>query len=183
METILIDIDDTLISTLPAWIDRLNRRYGTYVKPEDIDQWNIEPFFPGLSPDKIYRPLHEEELWQNVQPKPGAVEYLSKLVLQYKVYLCTCASPAQTALKIKYPLRKYFPFIGSEQIIVTSVKQMIRGDVLVDDAIQNLRGGDYDKLLMTSPHNSKFDANANGIIRVNSWEEIYTTIRSRHERN
>ena len=49
---------------------------------------------------------------------------------------------------------------------------MIRGDVLIDDGIHNLEGGDYVKILMTAPHNRNYDAEANGMIRVHNWEEI-----------
>jgi hypothetical protein len=43
---------------------------------------------------------------------------------------------------------------------------MIRGDVLIDDGIHNLEGGDYKKILFTAAHNRNYDAEANGMIRV-----------------
>ena len=69
-------------------------------------------------------------------------------------------------------LFRYFPFLTWNQVIITANKQMIRGDVLIDDGIHNLEGGDYVKILMTAPHNKSYDAEANGMIRVSNWAEI-----------
>lgn len=34
---------------------------------------------------------------------------------------------------------------------------------------------------MTAPHNEKYDANKNDMIRVNSWEEVYNVIAKSQE--
>ena len=73
-------------------------------------------------------------------------------------------------------LLKYFPFLTWHQVIITSKKQLIRGDVLIDDGVHNLEGGPYVKILMTAPHNRNYDAEANGMIRVSDWGEIETVI-------
>ena len=61
-------------------------------------------------------------------------------------------------------------------MIITSRKQLIRGDVLIDDGIHNLEGGDYAKILVTAPHNIDYDAEANGMIRVKDWDEILSAV-------
>ena len=53
---------------------------------------------------------------------------------------------------------------------------MIRGDVLIDDGLHNLIGGDYRKILFDSPHNRSFDAEGNGMIRVHNWDEAEQAI-------
>ena len=73
-------------------------------------------------------------------------------------------------------LFRYFPFLTWDQVIVTTRKQLIRGDVLIDDGIHNLEGGNYRKILFTAPHNRYYDAAAHDMIRVNSWEEIVPVI-------
>ena len=61
-------------------------------------------------------------------------------------------------------------------MIITGRKQMIRGDVLIDDGIHNLEGGQYRKILFTAPHNRFYDAEANGMTRVTTWEEVVAII-------
>ena len=71
---------------------------------------------------------------------------------------------------------RYYPFLNWKDIIITADKHLIRGDVLIDDGVHNLLGGDYRKILVTAPYNESFDAEANGMIRVSSWEEIYRAV-------
>ena len=59
---------------------------------------------------------------------------------------------------------------------MTRRKQLIRGDVLIDDGIHNLEGGAYKKILFTAPHNRHYDAEAHGMTRVNNWEEAVRII-------
>jgi 5'(3')-deoxyribonucleotidase len=56
--------------------------------------------------------------------------------------------------------------------MVTSNKKLIKGDVLRDDGVHNLLEGDYKKILVSTPYNESFDAEANNIIRVKNWKEI-----------
>ena len=73
-------------------------------------------------------------------------------------------------------LFRYFPYLKWENVIIASRKQMIRGDILIDDGVHNLVGGDYIRILMNAPHNSDFDEKAYGMTRVYGWEEIYAMI-------
>lgn len=73
-------------------------------------------------------------------------------------------------------LFRYFPMFTWNDVIITAHKQLIGGDVFVDDGAHNLVGGSYEKLLMDAPHNRKFSAEANGITRVMNWSEAYTKI-------
>ena len=61
-------------------------------------------------------------------------------------------------------------------MIVAAKKQMIRGDVMVDDGPHNLEGGDYIRILMNAPHNRSYNAEEHGMIRAFSWREIYGII-------
>lgn len=65
---------------------------------------------------------------------------------------------------------------GEELQRITSHKQLVKGDVLIDDGTHNLEGGNYFKILMTAQHNKKYDAEANGMLRVETWAEVYSAI-------
>ena len=73
-------------------------------------------------------------------------------------------------------LFRYFPFLTWDRVIVTGRKQMIRCDVLIDDGVHNLEGGDYKKILFTAPHNRQYDAEANGMVRADTWEDVIRII-------
>lgn len=175
--TVLVDMDDTITDLLGAWIDMLNRRHGTNVMPNDVQQWDIAKSFPSLTKEQVFDPLLCDSLWHYVRPKEGAVETVERFIKEgHKVYIVTTSTYETLRTKMDVVLFHYFPFLSWNNVIITGNKQMIKGDVLIDDGVHNLIGGEYVKLLMDAPHNHGFDAEGNGMVRVNSWAEIYTEV-------
>ena len=176
---IAIDIDDTIEYLLKAWIGWLNSKYGMNIFPEQITSWEVTSFFPQLTPDQVFEPLRCEEFWKTVEPMPDAVEYVKKLMDDgHEVYLCTTTYYKNIKPKFEYVVQKHFPYIEWSQVIVTSRKQLLDVDILVDDGIHNLEGGNYYKVLFSAPHNRNIDANANKMARADNWKEVYEEITS-----
>lgn len=170
-------MDDTIENLGTAWVAYLNNKYGTDVVWEDIRDWDFHKSFPELNKNQVYSCLSEPELWDTVTPKEDAIVYLKRLMDEgHSVYIVTASMPKSAYHKTKRVLFKYFPYINPEQLIITANKQMIRGDVLVDDGVHNLLGGDYEKILMTAPHNIDFNEAAHNMYRANNWEEVYNII-------
>ena len=175
--TILIDMDDTIENLSEAWVAYLNHRYGTQVSYNQVKTWDMTKAFPMLTKEQIYTPLTENELWLWVKPKPGAANTLLKLMMDgHRLFIVTASAYQTLPVKLDKVLFTYFPFLRPEKVIITTQKQMIKGDVLVDDNPQNLIGGDFEKILMTAPHNQTYQANQNGMYRVHRWEEAYEII-------
>lgn len=174
---ILIDADGVLEDLTQKWVAYLNERYGTSVKYDNVTDWDMTKSFPTLTREQIYEIECEEKLWDRVEPYVGAVEYVKKLIDEgHTVYIVTVSPYQAIRHKTEKVLLKYFPYLSWNNVIITSNKQMIKGDVLIDDGVHNLIGGDYIKILMTAPYNKTFDAEGNGMIRVTNWEEIYKAI-------
>ena len=175
--TILVDMDDVLEDLLGAWVSYLNHKYGTKTKPDDVSDWDISRFFPTLNQSQIYEPLYMDSFWYGVKPKSGASDALQKLIgAGHKVYVVTSSSHETLSTKMTAVLFKYFPFLTWGDVIITSNKQLIRGDVLVDDGVHNLVDGKYAKILFDAPHNRNYNAEANGMRRVCNWDEAYAAI-------
>lgn len=175
--TVLIDIDDTMTHLTRAWCRCLNKRYGTNVSEDDILGWKISNYFPELTEDQVFEPLHEDSFWWDVEPMVDAPKYIKQLMdEEFKVYICTASFFDTIKSKFERVLGRYFPFISWNQVIVTKNKQLVNGDILIDDGVHNLVGGAYKKILMSAPHNKDYDAESNGMIRVNTWEEAYIAV-------
>ncbi len=175
--TILIDMDDTIEQLLKAWVHRVNEKYGRDVCVDEVTDWNVAQPYPGLTREQVYEVIDEPGFWKTVEPMPGAAEALKYLISQgHDIFIVTATSCCHVHEKMTEVLFRYFPFLTWEQVIITSRKQMIRGDVLVDDGIHNLAGGNYHKILFSAPHNRYYDAAANGMIRVDTWEEAVYAI-------
>lgn len=50
--------------------------------------------------------------------------------------------------------------------------------MLLDDGPHNLLGGQYVPVLYTRPHNRSYDANADGVYRVDSWCQFYNLVNN-----
>ena len=174
---VLIDLDDTIIDLITPWINSLNQKHGLNVSISDIDNWDICKFFPTLSRYEVFEPIFEKGFWDNVKPKGDAVEYVRKLYDDgYRIYICTNSNYKTLPEKLDKVLFKYFDFLSWNDVIVTSNKQLVNADFLVDDAIHNLINGRYKGILMEAQHNKNFNIQGYGITRAKNWREIYTYI-------
>lgn len=175
--TILVDMDDTLENLSEIWISSLNESHGTTVCVDDIREWDMTKSFPTIEGSQVYAPLFDENMWKRVTPLPGAVEYLKRLIDDgHKVVIVTASHQDTVAMKLNNVLFRYFPYLSTKDVIVTSQKQMISGDVMIDDAPHNLEGGDYYGILVTASHNRNYDAESHGFVRADTWEEIYDIV-------
>ena len=177
--TVLVDMDDTMEQLLEALVSRANERFGRNASVEEVTDWSIVCAFPGIQKKQVLDLMFEPDFWEDVKPVPGAAEALKHFMDEgHEVYVVTATEFEHVYEKMKKVLFRYFPFITPRQVIITGRKQMIRGDVLIDDGIHNLEGGEYRKILFTRPYNREYDAEANGMIRVNNWDEIVEIIDS-----
>lgn len=186
---ILVDLDDVLINTGEAWVDVLNERHGTTVKYSDITEWDITKFFPSLTRNEVFEPLSDGSVWSRVSPIDGARDTLERLILEGNdVYIVTSSHLETIGKKWTDVIQKFFPIIDVSKVIVTEHKQMIMGDVLVDDAPFNFYGYPrYFGILFDKPHNAwcdikdsvglGFASNA----RAKNWNEVYELIREVRE--
>lgn len=173
---ILFDADDVAENLLESWLDALNDRYGTSVKAEDVTDWDIMLAFPTLSKQQVYDILQEDLVWKNLMPVPDAQEYLQQLHDEgHELYMVTATDYRTSHVKIERIL-ELFPFLDTEHIIIAHHKQMITGDVLIDDNPRNLVGGHYFRILFDRPHNRKFDEKKYGICRAVDWKQVHRLI-------
>ena len=130
-----------------------------------------------LSKEQIYEPICNDDFWSTIKAKPDASEYIKKLIDKgFNIYLCTSTDYRNVKVKYEKVIKKYFPYILWNQIIVAYKKQMIKADFLIDDGVHNLENGEYVKILMSAPHNQNYDTEKNRMIRADNWKAIYNTI-------
>ena len=177
--TILVDADGVLENFSETWVAYLNRKYGTAVSPEDVREWDMTKAFPMLTAEQVLSTERDPALYEGLQPIPGAAEVLQRLLADgHEVFVVTNTHYKIATEKLEGTLFKYYPFLPWRQYIFTHRKQMVKGDVLVDDGFHNLVGGDYEKILFSAPYNRDFDAAANGMTRAENWEDVYDAIQT-----
>lgn len=175
--TVLVDMDGVLENLSEEWVKVLNERYGTTASHSDVREWDIAAAFPTLTSEQVYEIPHEDAIYYRLRPQEGAPEYLRRIKDDgHDVYVVTSTTYDIMAVKMTEALFRYYPFLTWNDVIITANKQMIKGDVLIDDAQHNLEGGEYAKILFTAPYNEDYDAEANGMTRADNWREVYEAV-------
>lgn len=180
---VCIDMDDTIENLLEVWVEELNKRYNKQYKLSDVIDWDMVKCFPDLTPDQILSVLDDLSIYDKVRPYKDAQKYIKLLNDNddFEIYIATRTHPHVFTYKMENLLFKYFPFFKNRQIICIANKQLLNCDVLIDDAVHNLVGGDYDKILMDMPYNKNcisvdindLDYNRDVIKRATNWKDIY----------
>ena len=180
--TILFDADDVAENLLNCWVDLLNERYGTSVAFEDVKDWDMTIAFPTLTKQQVFGVLLDDELWHRLEPMPGSQCVLQKWYDQgHQLYMVTASDYRTCKVKVERILQM-FPFLDWEHIILASNKQMVHGDILIDDGIHNLVNGDYFKILFNRPHNCGLDVEKYDIHRAETWDDVDALVQQYAER-
>lgn len=174
--TILVDMDDVLELLVAGWVQYLNDKFGTEVTLDKVTDWDISLAFPMLTREQVFSVETDDRIWDYVKPMPGADEALRKLLVDgHEVFIVTASKYHSLKAKMENVLFRYFPYLSWEQVIITSRKDLIKGDILIDDGPHNMTG-DHIRLLFESCHNRKFDEKSVGATRVRGWEEAYEQV-------
>ena len=74
-------------------------------------------------------------------------------------------------------LLEMYPYLKWEDVIVASDKSLVNGDIMIDDGTHNLETTSCDlPILFDRPHNRSYNDLAAGMVRVETWDEIYEVV-------
>lgn len=150
--TILVDIDSTITNFSEVLLRYLNRLYNTKYHYNDIvsyDWFNKTFAQPWL-------PTEHDYFWDDVKVNSEAVSTIESWVKQgHQVYLVTASHfNSLLSYKIKRTLESFNPnLINERNVIIAQDKSIIRGDVMIDDCIDNLCSFDGLPICYAQPWN------------------------------
>lgn len=137
--TILLDLDDVLNNQNEVWVNALNQKYGRHVSVEDIADWDMRLAFPGLSDEELYGPAYRGDLVGNMIAAEDAATYTNMWYENgHDLYVVTSTSAENAEAKIQW-LFKNYRWFDRDRFIMCHHKNLIFGDVLIDDAPHNLK--------------------------------------------
>lgn len=166
---IMFDYDDVLFDFLGTVLLEYNRRMGTSLIIEDITDWDL-----GLVGDiHIFMDIIKDaSLWYQMKPKKDAIQVVQRLINDghYTILICTaCTTLKEYLIKVEV-IEQVLPGFDTSKILSITDKHLIRGDLIIDDKIENL-----DKcavymncILMDMPHNR----DCNKYTRITNLSEL-----------
>lgn len=133
---VLLDMDSTVYDLLTPTLDYIDRRYLLRLYPSNITEWRWDKKY-NVDPAAFW---NKPGTYLNLQPFADAIEAIRQVQEMgvRQVFL--------SSANFKYATEKFqavdrdFPFIGSKDVILTGGnKDLVKGDVLVDDGPHNLK--------------------------------------------
>lgn len=174
---IVVDIDGVLNDLMFKTLDLYNLRNNTNIKLTDITTYNFADCLPQQDADGIIELFKEKELWDSLMPLTDSQAGLKTLVnMGHEIYLATATHPENFMWKVEW-IKKYYPFIDTDNIIRIINKGLLKCDVMIDDCLDNLISNICDRICLDYPWNRQADKEfAYDIIRVYNWKDIVNII-------
>lgn len=165
-EKLIVDMDGVLSDIYQQLINYQYKENGILANLKDLEGKTEREVF-----DNFDNYIHSEGFFVNSNPIKGSVEVLQTLNEKYNLFIVSAAMqfPKSLTEKVQW-LKMYFPFITWKQIVLCGTKDIIKGDIMIDDHFMNLDKFSGKTILYTQPHNIKINDHKHQ--RVNNWFEI-----------
>lgn len=167
---VLLDFDDVLFDFLGTVNDKYNTITHQGVKLDDYKSWDLSE----VGDVHVYMNIIKDpNLWREMPEKDGAMEVVQRLINdgRWNVLICTaCTTLEEYIVKVGL-IEEKIPGFDTSKILNVVDKHLIRGDIIVDDKVDNLdKCSRYDMkcVLMDMPHNQKCEAYQ----RIHSLKEL-----------
>jgi 5'(3')-deoxyribonucleotidase len=162
---IILDIDDVCADLVTVWLNIYNVEHEDNLKREDITDWDIGSF--TKIGKKFYDYLDQDfNLYWRMNPIKDAlwgVETLRKL--NHEIIFCTVYDYYNR--KWDWLNRNRFTN-NPDEYVVAHNKNLIKGDLIIDDNWNNFSKYDGEKFLFDAPWNQQYST----IYRVKDWNEL-----------
>lgn len=179
-------MDNVLVSFTKAFVEACNEIYGDNISFDNEKHnadWGIQRvLYPEKSQEEhaaiIERVFNTPGFWLNMSPianGPAAIKRLQDN--GNKVYIVTMPWPTSINCFVEkyYWIQRHLPFINPSHIIYCKDKDLLKGDIIIDDRpvyLQN-NGCKY-----TIAMNYNYNKDIPTSFRANNWTEIIDFIES-----
>lgn len=163
---ILLDQDEVLADYITEILSRYNETYNTNFTNEDIVHWKIAEILGEEVNDIMFEP----EIFSKLNPVAGAIEGVKGLIESnlFNVYIVSAAHPKVCLNKYQW-VKEHMPFFSTDNIMFTSHKELVQGDVLVDDGLHNIeKFKNGEPIIFDQAHNR----NISSYHRVYDWLDL-----------
>lgn len=173
----LCDLDGVLNNFVQVCLDKFNKENNTHHVIEDIYTYDIATSL-GFQDFKYFLDnyLLAADVAENCQPLEDAIKYLELVNNMLDLRIVTAREWCQLTHIFEW-FQQHFNYIKDKQIIRCQEKRLVRGDVLIDDSLDNILSFPAGRILFDYRYNRDVDDLQNFINRVKNWEECYNVLK------
>ena len=169
--TVALDLDGVIWDLVRPWVAEYNRIYKDNLLYEDITDYDLSKFMTKIPNGDYWWFLNYGWFWNLVEPFENSYEYMKRLNEDYNLVVATKTHYNLYKMKVEL-LLAYFPFLDYNQIICIGDKSLLNVDFLVDDCLDNLKGGKFTPIVLDAPYNRDSD-----YLRAKDLKEVYELIK------
>lgn len=153
---VVLDYDDVLFDFLGAVLDKYNKITKENIKKKQVRNWDLST----VGDIHVFMDIiRDAQLWNELEEKDNSMRIVQGLINdgRWNVLICTaCSSLDEYQVKVQ-TIEKRLPSFDIAKIVNITDKHLIRGDILIDDKIENLdKCSPYmECILMDMPHNQE----------------------------
>lgn len=163
---LIVDMDGVLADVYRQFIHFEFLETGTLIDLDTVDGVDEVVAFPNGM-----KHVNERGFFRSAPVIPHSQTVLEELSEIYDVFIVSAAMQFPNSLEEKYYwLKEYFPFLSWKQMVLCGSKEVVQGDVMIDDHFKNLDPFVGKTLLFDQPHNRKHHEHSHH--RVHNWLEI-----------
>jgi 5'-nucleotidase len=138
---IILDQDDVLFDFMGAFLAAWNRRKGTNWTADQVSAWDIEKSLGPGALEFMVACYNRPGFYSNLVPLPGAVEGVRTLISEGHDVVIASAVPVDSYYAFdgkKESLTLHMPWFDQKNFFAIGRKDLLDGDILLDDASHNL---------------------------------------------
>jgi 5'-nucleotidase len=166
MQRLIVDMDGVLADVWSQYLAYDERDTGRRKSVADVAGM---PELEAFARAQEY--VRTPGFFRNAPVIDGSRRVMEQLNRRYEVFVVSAAIEFPQSLNEKVEwLGEHFPLIPWQRIVLCGSKQIIRGDIMIDDHFKNLDFFEGRTILFTQPHNQTHDSHRHQ--RVNSWDEV-----------
>lgn len=171
---ILVDMDGVVADIDSYWLELYNRDYKDSLKPEDLVSWDVSDCVTPSCGKKIFDYLKLPDFYLKAGVYPGSQRVVRSLMSKGHEIVFVTASPLwleRAAYEKATWLKIHFPFVPRHNLIITHRKDLVSGDILLDDGVHNIEIFPGIRCIFSRAHNLSYNVeDPHG--RVSSWDEF-----------
>ncbi len=153
---VAVDVDEVVASLHVPWLARYNRDYDDILSLSMLNRWEYDELVKPECGIKILEYLHDKDLYEHVPPVPGALAGVTWLRDNgARVVFVTSCVKGMIDQKMEWLVEHRF--IESQRLmkdlIPATDKSLVRADILIDDAVHNVKSFLGHRILFDRPWN------------------------------
>lgn len=171
---IILDSDEVIVESIEKLLNLYNQEYGLNLKKEQIDNWNLSHF--EKEGTDIQKYFNMPGYFRDLPLIKDAKKYIYQMVKDGHDIVIATSSPKNGILdKIEF-FEEHFPFIPYQNVIPITRKDLLFGDIMLDDAPHNL---EHSKCKHPVIFDNRWNRDVvkypflKNLKRVASWKEFY----------